>query len=204
MTSSDETPITDQPELATSRCTLRPFAPVDLLALIETPERFAATFGAAAADGLREFFTSGEVSTEWLQRLRSGGGPDAWTWGYGVIEKSTGRVIGSVGFKGAPADDGSVEIGYGIVPVCQRRGFAAEAARALVGFALSHPAVTVVCAHTLPDGVASMRVLETCGFSRVGDVIDPHDGPVVRWELRREDSQSTAAIPRHTRDRPRP
>ncbi len=175
----------DRQELSTSRLRLRPFTPADILTLIEHPERFADTFGAAAADGLREFFTSGEVSPEWLESLHQGVGPDPWSWGYGVIERSTGLVIGSAGFKGPPANDGSVEIGYGVVPARERQGFATEATAGLVEFAWSHPAVTTVRAHTLPDGGASMRVLAKCGFIRVGEVQDPHDGTVVRWELRR-------------------
>ena len=37
------------------------------------------------------------------------------------------------------------------------------------------------------DGVveiASTRVLTKCGFSRIGEVIDPDDGLVWRWEKR--------------------
>ncbi len=32
------------------------------------------------------------------------------------------------------------------------------------------------------DGVASGRVLIKCGFRRIGEVIDPEDGLVWRWE----------------------
>jgi len=41
----------------------------------------------------------------------------------------------------------------------------------------------LVCAHTLPNNVASGRVLEKCGFRRVRQVVDPDDGLVSRWEL---------------------
>jgi ribosomal-protein-alanine N-acetyltransferase len=40
----------------------------------------------------------------------------------------------------------------------------------------------VVRAHTLPNPNASTRVLTKCGFHRVGEVIDPEDGLVWRWE----------------------
>ena len=36
----------------------------------------------------------------------------------------------------------------------------------------------------LPEANASGRVLAKCGFRRVGEVIDPDDGVVWRWEIR--------------------
>jgi RimJ/RimL family protein N-acetyltransferase len=44
-------------------------------------------------------------------------------------------------------------------------------------FALASNQARVVRAHTEPDNAASARVLEKCGFSRVGVVIDSEDGP---------------------------
>jgi hypothetical protein len=62
------------------------------------------------------------------------------------------------------------------------RGLATEVARALTEFALADARVRTVHGHTKPDNAASARVLEKCGFHQVGEVIDPEDGPVVRWE----------------------
>jgi [ribosomal protein S5]-alanine N-acetyltransferase len=39
-----------------------------------------------------------------------------------------------------------------------------------------------VRAHTRPTPNASTPVLTKCWFARVGDVVDPEDGPVWRWE----------------------
>jgi ribosomal-protein-alanine N-acetyltransferase len=75
-----------------------------------------------------------------------------------------------------------VEIAYGIAPSSQGKGYATEAARALVDFALSHATVKLLCAHTLPTTNASTRVLLKCGFRNVGSVMDPEDGLVWRWE----------------------
>jgi RimJ/RimL family protein N-acetyltransferase len=77
-----------------------------------------------------------------------------------------------------------VEIGYGFAPAYQGRGYATEAAQALVKNAFACDNVAIVRAHTLPEKNASGRVLAKCGFDLVGEVIDPHDGPVWRWELR--------------------
>ena len=53
-------------------------------------------------------------------------------------------------------------------------------------FARTFPEVRVICAHTLPDGAASKRVLEKCGFQHKGEVMDPEDGLVWRFEWVRE------------------
>ena len=74
------------------------------------------------------------------------------------------------------------EISYGVNPDHQRKGYATEAAQALTAYAFRSGQVRVVWAHTLPEPNASTRVLTKCGFRRVGEVIDPEDGLVWRWE----------------------
>jgi RimJ/RimL family protein N-acetyltransferase len=75
-----------------------------------------------------------------------------------------------------------VEIAYGVAPGYQGRGYATEAAEALVAYALGSGRVRTVRAHTLPKANPSTRVLEKCGFKCLGEVIDPEDGAVWRWE----------------------
>lgn len=165
-----------------SRLTLLPCSPEQILSLIEQPERFEGATGFPAADGLREFFVSGDVSPGWLASLRAASGPDPWRFGFFVIERERRSVIGSAGFKGPPDSAGIVEIAYGIVPSHEGRGYATEAAEALVDFALGTGDVRLVRAHTLPIENASTHVLLKCGFRHAGEVIDPEDGPVWRWE----------------------
>lgn len=165
----------------TARLDLVPCAPEQLLALIEEPDRFEHLLGLPAAEGLRGFFASGDVSPSWIARLRDSSGPDPWRHGFFVVHREGRRVIGSAGFKGAPDSAGMVEIAYGIVPSHENQGYATEAAAALVTFALDHD-VRLVRAHTLPAANASTRVLLKCGFHHVGSVVDPEDGPVWRWE----------------------
>jgi ribosomal-protein-alanine N-acetyltransferase len=174
----------DRAALETAHLRLTPWTPAQLLAMIESTDRFESEAGLPLADGLREFFVSGEVSPAWIEQLRVAPGPDAWTLGFGVQHRDESRVIGSAGFKGPPDEDGIVEIAYGIAPGYQGRGFATEAARALVAFALERVDVTGIRAHTMPENGASSHVLAKCGFERVGEVVDPEDGLVWRWERR--------------------
>ena len=127
-----------------------------------------------------------EVSPNWLALLDGSSLCDPWIHGFALVHPSSGTVVGRCGFKGPPAADGVVEIAYGVSPEHQGKGYATEAAAALVSFALSHEQVRTVRAHTLPQPNASTRVLAKCGFHRVGEVIDPEDGLVWRWEKHNE------------------
>ena len=127
-----------------------------------------------------------EVSPEWLARVRATPPGDPWALGFRAVERGGGAVAGSCGFKGPPDPDGVVELAYGIDPDHRGRGYATEAAAALAAFAFADGAVRRVRAHTKADNGASARVLTKCGFARIGDVIDPEDGPVCRWERTRE------------------
>ena len=172
----------DRAALETPRLRLTPWTPAQLLAMLESVERFESEAGLRLADGLRDFFVSGEVSPAWVEQLRAAPGPDPWTLGFAVVLRDDGPVIGSAGFKGPPGEDGSAEIAYGIAPGYQGKGFATEAARALVAFALERVDVTSMRAHTMPENGASGRVLANCGFQHIGEVTDPDDGLVWRWE----------------------
>ena len=90
-----------------------------------------------------------------LDKLRQGPSQAAW-WLYFVVlrDESSGRtLIGSAGYKGPPTEDGTVEVGYGILPEYQRRGYASEAVRMLVTTAFAVPTVRRVIAETLPSSL---------------------------------------------------
>ena len=166
----------------TPRLRLLPYTPGHYLALIQGVREYEAFTGLRAAAGLRDFIVSGDVSPVWLERLRAATAADVWEHGFGVVHRDDGLVIGNCGFKGPPDADGAVEIAYGIVPDYQGRGYATEVAAAQVAFVSADPRVRIVRAHTAPTANASTRVLIKCGFTHIGEVVDPEDGPVWRWE----------------------
>ena len=127
-----------------------------------------------------------QVSADWLALLDASPPSDPWIHGFSLVSRAAGEAIGMCGFKGPPSPEGMVEIAYGIHPAHQGKGYATEAADALVRFAFGSPDVRVVRAHTLPAANASTRVLTKCGFRHVGEVIDPEDGLVWRWEKGRD------------------
>ena len=144
----------------TGRLLLRPVTPAVVGALVA---------GCRLADWAEDYPAEGDLV---IAGLLDRAGPAAWsggdaTWGHRqVIERRSGLVVGGIGFAGPP-EHGAVEVGYGIVPSRQGRGYATEAVRLMVALAWRHPVVTAVLAQTDPGNVASQRVLEKAGFRRV-------------------------------------
>ncbi len=89
-------------------------------------------------------------------------------WDGTLIERATLTAAGQLGTKGAPDENGVVEIGYGVSPAFQGRGYATEMVGALTAWLLGQPGVTQVTAECLGTNVASARVLQKTGFELVG------------------------------------
>ena len=155
--------------LKTSRLKLVLKTPEEVRAAIETMD---------AAD-------KAQLSGDWLERLRASTSPDPWVHGFSMVQSDTGIAVGQCGFKGPPDSDGVVEIAYGVASDQERKGYATEAARALLAYAFSIDKVKLVRAHTLPASNASKRVLAKCGFQYIGEINDPEDGLVCRFETTR-------------------
>lgn len=163
---------------------LMPQTPERLRALLDGTDVFERSFGISVADGVRDFLTGPEVSAEFLARLNGSAVPDPWKDGFAVVHFADNIIIGLCSFVGPPSTDGTVEIAYGIAPDYRNRGFAGEAARALIAYAFASGQVCTIQAHTLAEHNASTRVLQKCGFTLVGEVIHREDGAVWRWEMK--------------------
>jgi RimJ/RimL family protein N-acetyltransferase len=119
-----------------------------------------------------------------LDRLAEGPEQSGWWLHFVVLADGVTRrtLVGSAGYRGPPSPDGTVEVGYGIVPEYQRQGYASETVRGLLAHAFAVPSVRRAVAETLPELTPSIGVLRKCGFRRVGDGSEPG---VVRFELTR-------------------
>ncbi|MEU3961507.1 GNAT family N-acetyltransferase [Streptomyces buecherae] len=152
---SAETPATGS-DLYTDRLVLRQWPADDLTAVVDGARRahWAEDF---PAEGDRVI--AGYVTTHPDSRGRYGQRQ--------IVERETGLVVGAIGLFWPPAE-GSLEFGYGVVASRRNRGYAAEAARALVAFALTAPGVRTVHATVELSNPASVRVLEKAGLRRLG------------------------------------
>ena len=99
--------------------------------------------------------------------------PESLGWHrYVLLRESKGKtLIGCVG--GFPKAEGVVEIGYSTLPGFQRKGFGSEAAKTLVAWLLRQKDVKAVTAQTFAESAESIKVMQRCGMTFVGDGDDP-------------------------------
>jgi RimJ/RimL family protein N-acetyltransferase len=86
---------------------------------------------------------------------------------YQLVRSRDHRVIGDIGFHGPPDRAGSVTVGYGLAASARGQGYATEALRALVAWALAQPEVARVEADTTHANLPSQRVMERAGMRLV-------------------------------------
>lgn len=111
--------------------------------------------------------------------------PATRLWGDSlVLLKDEPRVVGSVVFHGRPAD-GIAEVAYTIEERSRNQGYAVEAVRACVEWALSHDDVRAVQATTFPWHFASLGVIKRLGMVHVGTRDHDTLGELLVFERRR-------------------
>jgi len=92
-------------------------------------------------------------------------GPDFWA----VALNDSEQLVGHLYFSQIePPELLTWELGYIFNPDFQNRGYATEAAAALVGYGFAHWSIHRVVAHCNPENTASWRVMEKIGMQREG------------------------------------
>ena len=109
--------------------------------------------------------------------------PETTGWmRYVVLPGDDPVLIGTVG--AGPRNKHDIEFGYAILKPWQRRGYATEAAQAVLELVLALPSAGSIIAHTFPYLRESIRVMEKCGL--VLDGAGDEEG-TVRYRLPRPD-----------------
>jgi ribosomal-protein-alanine N-acetyltransferase len=104
-----------------------------------------------------------EVARWHLEATSHGLAPD-YPFGHFLIRDiARDLVVGGIGCHGHPIN-GTVEIGYGIVPSQRRRGYATRAISVLIALLQRSPAVELVRARVLTSNEGSLRALLANGF----------------------------------------
>jgi RimJ/RimL family protein N-acetyltransferase len=111
---------------------------------------------------------------------------DSGWWLYLFVSPALKSVVGCGGFRNAPDADGVVRAGCETAPAFRRQGFASEALRGLISYAFTRPAVRAVEAWSLPARGPQSRLAEAVGMKRIGEVSDPIEGDVWRWQIARD------------------
>ena len=91
---------------------------------------------------------------------------DFYDWA--VVEKESGRMIGTCGFTSIDLSNRRGEIGYVLNPDFHRRGYAPEAARAVVEFGFAKLDLNRIEARFMEGNEPSRRVAEKIGMTFEG------------------------------------
>jgi RimJ/RimL family protein N-acetyltransferase len=91
-------------------------------------------------------------------------------WAMWALERiSDGAFLGAGGLRPLEMRGPEVELGYDLRPAEWGRGYATEAARATLAYALGPLGMQRVIAVVKPSHRASRRVLEKAGMTRIGE-----------------------------------
>lgn len=182
---------TSKLQRASSRVGIRAMTVEELQADLNSREALALATGMRVAPDWPPMHWDTGVVRWIIDKLRESPEEPLWKpWLVHLIERGCGggplvsTIVGTVGCKGPPVDEGVVEIGYSVVTSCWRQGIASEAAGLLISWLRETGRAQRVRAHTLRGDPASGGVLRRNGFELVGQVIEGDDGEVDRWELR--------------------
>ena len=114
-------------------------------------------------------------------RMAEAPGELGW-WVWLIARREDGRAVGVCGLGGRPDDDGAVVLGYSVYPDMEGQGYATEAARALVTWALAVPRVSLVRAMVPTANPGSLAVARKLGMRQVGSETHPEVGQVAVYE----------------------
>lgn len=108
--------------------------------------------------------------------------PDQYYWftNWDIVLVSENRVIGGIGLMGLPNENGETMVGYGLSKLYHKQGFASEALQCLLAWAFQHPDLKAIIATTLPENIASYKVLQKNGFLSKGQLDE-----YMHWRLER-------------------
>jgi RimJ/RimL family protein N-acetyltransferase len=174
--------------METNNLRLIPVERVHVEALSRTKRELEAILGVTVPDGWPHFPEAFSLPDDESHRPERP--PSDWP-GYFFIHPRERALVGNGGFTGEPDDSGAVEIGYEIAPKHRNRGFATEAARAMIDYAFTHEEVRAVAAHTLAETNASNSVLRKVGMTFVAEADHPEVGKTWRWRISRAEYLST-------------
>lgn len=175
-----------QKMITTPRLDLHHVCAEDLLTLFESPEDLSIYEGKPYSNPYRQLMDDRGPLAWRVPQVKEDPKLNRWfvRW---IVLRSTGEIIGSTSFHGAPDDVGMLEIGLGIQESFRNMGFAKEALLGMWRWALDDSQVKVLRYTVSIDNAPSIHVIESFGFGYQGEQIDEEDGPESIYEMSREE-----------------
>ena len=100
-----------------------------------------------------------------------------------AVLKKDPIIIATAGFHSLPNENGMIEIGLGIEPAFQGKGYAKESLQAMWRWAVGFPEVKTLRYTVSPDNLPSIAVINFFGFELKGQQMDEIDGPEDIYEM---------------------
>jgi [ribosomal protein S5]-alanine N-acetyltransferase len=159
-------------KLETKRLVLRPYCDDDIFPLV----RLAGAHEVAATTLRIPHPYTEQNAREFLVRCRdeASGKPESR---FAITLRSDGQFLGGTGFRIDP-DHHHAELGYWLGVPFWSKGYATEAARAMVQYGFETLGLHRIYASYFPENVASGHVLRKIGMKREGLL----RGHVCKWE----------------------
>jgi RimJ/RimL family protein N-acetyltransferase len=172
--------------LSTARLALEPV----------TTENAAVLWKIMQAGGLREFqdvprHTREEFARRVASRPKQFDTRSIGRFEWLIVVSETKAAIGWISLRVGDHARGTAEIGYSLLGPARGKGYAAEAARAIVDDAFTTTDLRQIDACCVPENVASRRLLAGAGFSEVrvqknGAIVRGRPVDIVIFEITRD------------------
>jgi ribosomal-protein-alanine N-acetyltransferase len=104
-----------------------------------------------------------DVQEYFAAQLEKGAAVPGW-WNWYAVLKTEQTLVGTGGFAGQPDSEGTVTLGYSVVPGFEGQGYATELVSGLLAWFAASKRGARVHATTFERHYASVRVLEKNGF----------------------------------------
>ena len=101
---------------------------------------------------------------KYMMRRYKNDEPSSW----GIIEKKTGKLVGTIGYMTYSEDNNSVEVGYSLAHWLWNGGYMTEALRRVIDYTFEDMEINRIEAQHELDNPASGRVMEKCGMTKEG------------------------------------
>lgn len=90
--------------------------------------------------------------------------PSSW----GIVERASGRLVGTIGYMDYSEENGSVEVGYSLARWLWNGGYMTEALARVIAYTFDEMDINRIEAQHELTNPASGRVMEKCGMKREG------------------------------------